>query len=186
MSSLFFAQDTTSTSSGGGFLAGLLLFYVVVYVFYGYCYGAILKKAGQPLWAGFVPFYNLYLALKIAGRPGWWLILFFIPFVNIVIAIIFGIDLAKSFGKGTGFGLGLAFLGFIFIPILAFGSARYIGPAGGPGGYPPPPGYPQGGYAPPPGYPQGGYPSPPGSPQGGYPPPPGNPQSGGPWGPPNQ
>jgi hypothetical protein len=39
--------------------------------------------------------------------------------------------LAKSFGKGVGFGLGLAFLGIIFFPILGFGSAQYQGPAAG-------------------------------------------------------
>ena len=48
--------------------------------------------------------------LKIAGKPAWWLILFLIPLVNLVIAIIAMIALAKAFGKGTGFGLGLAFL----------------------------------------------------------------------------
>ena len=40
-------------------------------------------------------------------------------------------DVAKNFGKGTGFGIGLAFLGFIFYPILGFGSATYQGPAAG-------------------------------------------------------
>jgi hypothetical protein len=38
------------------------------------------------------------------------------------------IALAKSFGKGAGYGIGCVFLGFIFIPMLGFGSAKYIGP----------------------------------------------------------
>ena len=63
--------------------------------------------------------------LKVAGRPWWWIILCIIPVVNIVVGIIVGIDVAKNFGKGTLFGLGLAFLGFIFFPILGFGDARY-------------------------------------------------------------
>jgi len=37
--------------------------------------------------------------------------------------------LAKSFGQSAGFGIGLIFLGFIFFPMLGFGSARYLGPA---------------------------------------------------------
>ena len=41
--------------------------------------------------------------------------------VNFIVSIIVHIDVAKSFGKGTGFGIGLVFLGFIFYPILAFG-----------------------------------------------------------------
>jgi len=52
-----------------------------------------------------------------------------IPFVNIIAGIILCIDMAKSFGKGVGFGIGLALLGFIFWPILGFGSAQYQGPA---------------------------------------------------------
>ena len=50
----------------------------------------------------------------------------FIPFVNFVVLIMLSIDVAKKFGKGVGFGLGLAFLGIIFFPILGFGSAEYI------------------------------------------------------------
>ena len=84
-------------------------------------------KAGQPGWACIVPIYNIYILLRIAGRPGWWLILYLIPLVSIVVAVIVAIDIAKAFGKGTGFGLGLAFLGFIFFPILAFGDAKYGG-----------------------------------------------------------
>ncbi len=86
-------------------------------------------KAGQPGWAAIIPIYNAYILLKVANRPGWWLLLFLIPLVNLVIAIIVAIDVAKAFGKGAGFGLGLAFLGFIFYPILGFGSATYSAPA---------------------------------------------------------
>lgn len=84
-------------------------------------------KAGHPGWASIIPIYNAYILLKVAGRPGWWLLLMLIPLVNVVIAIIVAIDVAKAFGKGTGFGLGLAFLAFIFYPILGFGDATYHG-----------------------------------------------------------
>ncbi|HZP60998.1 MAG TPA: DUF5684 domain-containing protein [Opitutaceae bacterium] len=88
----------------------------------------VFVKAGQPGWAVIIPIYNLYVLLKVAGRPGWWLVLFLIPLVSLIIAIIVSIDVAKAFGKEAGFGIGLAFLGFIFYPILGFGSATY-GPA---------------------------------------------------------
>jgi hypothetical protein len=52
-----------------------------------------------------------------------------IPCVNIIIAVVVSIDLAKSFGKSELFGIGIWLLGFIFIPILGFGSDRYVGPA---------------------------------------------------------
>ncbi|PPK67485.1 DUF5684 domain-containing protein [Actinokineospora auranticolor] len=134
----------------------------------------IFTKAGQPGWAAIVPFYNTYTLLKIVGRPGWWLALLFIPLVNIVILIIVVVDLAKAFGKGGGFAFVLIFFSFIGMLILAFGSARYLGPvadpafaAGGHGGYPGG-GYPQQGYQQPyqQGYPQPGYPQQQGYPQG--------------------
>ncbi|MEO6874480.1 MAG: DUF5684 domain-containing protein [Opitutaceae bacterium] len=89
----------------------------------------VFVKAGQPGWAAIIPIYNVYILLKIVGRPTWWLILFLIPLVNLIFAIIVAIDVAKSFGKGTGFGIGLAFLGCIFYPILGFGDAAYQGPS---------------------------------------------------------
>ena len=85
------------------------------------------EKAGHPGWAAIIPIYNIYIMCKIADKPGWWLVLFLIPFVNIIIAIILYIALAEKFGKGAGFGIGLALLGFIFFPILGFGDAEYQG-----------------------------------------------------------
>jgi hypothetical protein len=82
-------------------------------------------KAGQPGWGCIIPIYNIYLLTVMAKKPGWWLVLFLIPVVNIVVAIILMLEIAKRFGKGTGFGIGLALLGFIFWPILGFGDAQY-------------------------------------------------------------
>jgi hypothetical protein len=87
----------------------------------------VFVKAGKPGWACIIPIYNAYVILKIAGRPGWWLLLYLIPVVDIVIHIIVMIDFARSFGKGAGFGIGLSFLSIIFMPILAFGDAKYVG-----------------------------------------------------------
>lgn len=85
-------------------------------------------KAGKPGWASIVPIYNIVVILQIAGKPLWWIILLIIPFVNFIMIILIFIAFAKSFGKGVGFGLGCAFLGVIFIPILGFGDAQYVGP----------------------------------------------------------
>jgi hypothetical protein len=89
----------------------------------------VFAKARQPGWGCLIPIYNLYLLLKITGRPGWWLLLFLIPIVSLVLGIMLYLDLAKSFGRGVGFGLGLLFLNFIFVPILGFGDSKYEGPA---------------------------------------------------------
>ncbi len=89
----------------------------------------IFAKAGKPGWASIVPVYNIVVLLEIVGRPVWWIVMLLIPFVNFVFIFILMIDLAKSFGKGVGFALGLIFISPVFLPILGFGSARYEGPA---------------------------------------------------------
>ena len=85
----------------------------------------VFTKAGKPGWAALIPIYNVVVLCEIAGKPQWWALLYFIPLVDIVVAVIVCLGVARRFGKGDGFGLGLAFLGFIFYPILAFGEARY-------------------------------------------------------------
>ncbi len=84
-------------------------------------------KAGKPGWACLVPIYNMIVYLQIAGKPTWWILLYFVPLVNIVISVMSVIAFAGKFGKGTGFALGIIFLPFIFLPILAFGDDPYIG-----------------------------------------------------------
>ncbi len=85
------------------------------------------EKAGQPGWAAIIPFYNIYVLTQIAEKPGWWLILFFIPLVNLIASIMVWSAISTRFGKGDGFTVGLVLLSFIFIPILAFGDAKYKG-----------------------------------------------------------
>lgn len=93
------------------------------------------QKANQPGWASIIPIYNAYIMLKIGGKPGWWLLLYFIPLVNIIFAIWTLNMISKSFGKDEGFTVGLVLLGFIFWPVLGFGDAVYQGPFGDPPAY---------------------------------------------------
>ncbi len=92
----------------------------------------LFTKAGKPGWAAIVPIYNIIVWLEIIGKPLWWLILLIIPGVNFVFSIWMINLTSKSFGKGVGFTIGLILLGFIFLPVLAFGDAKYLGPAGKP------------------------------------------------------
>jgi len=125
MNAALLAAQYENHSEGGSPLPMLfaLVFIAIIVV----SLWKVFTKAGEPGWASVVPIYNVYVLLRIAGRPGWWVILYFVPIVSIIVSIIVAIDLAKAFGKGTGFGLGLGFLGFIFFPILAFGDAEYGG-----------------------------------------------------------
>lgn len=85
----------------------------------------VFTKAGEPGWAAIVPIYNYMVLARIGGKPEWWGLLMLIPFVNLIVAIIILMEVARAFGKGSGFGLGLVFLGFIFFPILAFSDAQH-------------------------------------------------------------
>ena len=89
----------------------------------------IFQKAGQPGWACIIPIYDTIILLKIVGKPWWWILIMLIPVVNIVFAIWMLNLVSLSFGKNSGFTLGLIFLSFIFWPILGFGDAKYQGPA---------------------------------------------------------
>ena len=106
-------------------MRGLLGLAIVVAVIAGFW--RVFDKAGKPGWAAIIPIYNIIVLLEIAGKPLWWIILFFIPFANLVAAILVGLAVARNFGKSDGFGIGLGLLGFIFYPILGFGQAQYQG-----------------------------------------------------------
>jgi Family of unknown function (DUF5684) len=99
---------------------GILIFPILIAVFIIICMWRIYEKAGQPGWASIIPIYSTIVMLQIIKKPVWWFFMFLIPIVNIVFLIMMINNLSKSFGKGTGFTLGLLFLGIIFYPILAF------------------------------------------------------------------
>jgi hypothetical protein len=106
--------------------------YIALWALYIIGGWVVFQKAGEAGWKVLIPIYNIIVLLKIVGKPWWWLILLLIPLVNIIFGIIVAYDLAKSFGHGGGFTVGLVLLPYIFILILAFGSSQYIGPGGTP------------------------------------------------------
>ena len=89
----------------------------------------VFEKAGIAGWKAIIPIYNAYVLItEVAKKQWWYLLLLFIPLVNLVIMIIINIEVARMFGKSPLYGgLGLTFLGFIFYPILGFGDALYQG-----------------------------------------------------------
>ena len=110
----------------GGFLLifGIIILAIVIVIIVSMW--KIFDKAGQPGWAAIVPFYNIFIFTQIIRKPGWWVILMLIPYIGIVWNIWATNLLSKVFGKDTGFTVGMIFLPFIFMPILAFGDAKYM------------------------------------------------------------
>jgi len=117
-------EETVVVGGGaGGGLWGIVQLAIAIFMIVAMW--KVFTKAGRPGWAILIPIYNAYVMLKIAGKPSWWLLLLFVPVVNIVIGILATMALATNFGKGGGFVAGLILLPFVFYPILGFGSAEY-------------------------------------------------------------
>lgn len=137
------ADGAAAAAVGLGMLMFIFVFVLVAYLFFAFCMYKVFKKAGrQDAWAAFVPIYNTYVMFEIAGRPGWWAFLGFIPIVGgvaaLVTAIIGTLDLVKSFGKSGGYAALLILVPIVGWPMLAFGDATYKGPAGPEGSKTPP------------------------------------------------
>jgi hypothetical protein len=122
VNSLNYSDQAFQQMSGGSGLFSLVFGIILLVALW-----KIYSKAGEPGWACIIPIYNVYVLLKIVGRPWWWLLLMLIPLVNIVIYLVVTNDLSKSFGHGVGFTLGLIFLPGIFHLVLGFGGSRYVG-----------------------------------------------------------
>lgn len=118
-------------NEGSGSLIGLVI-PLLVLAFIIVSMWKVFAKAGQPGWASLIPIYNVYVLCKIAGKPGWWVLLMFIPVVNLIIALLVALGVAQNFGRSPAFGIGVFFLPIVFYPILAFGNASYRGSSAAP------------------------------------------------------
>lgn len=91
----------------------------------------VFEKAGKPGWASLIPVYNMVVLYQIVGLNPWLLLLYFVPIVNYIASIVLTVmqcsRLAKAFGKGTGYAVGLFFLNTIFMLMLSFSDAKYKG-----------------------------------------------------------
>ncbi len=89
----------------------------------------IFEKAGEKGWQALVPVLNYWVLLRIVGRPKWWLILAFVPVVNLVVPFLLLVDICKSFGKdGLGAQTLAMLLPNVYLPYIGFHNAtRYEG-----------------------------------------------------------
>lgn len=120
--------DVAAGARSGMWVVGIII-YVAIIVFMIASAWKVYAKAGKPGWAALVPVYNIIVTLQIIGKPMWWILLLLLPIANFIGLILISLEMAKVFGKGAGFGVGLILLPFIFYPILAFSDAQYKEPA---------------------------------------------------------
>ena len=113
----------------------------------------IFTKAGEAGWKSIIPVYSDYISYKIAWQTSYFWLTFILGIVAscigaanadgdsmmlamivsviraiiAIISVLYSIKLARAFGRGTGFGIGLAILPPIFLLILGLGDDRYYG-----------------------------------------------------------
>lgn len=114
----------------GGIMFFTLIFIAIMYVVHAFLLGRIFKKAGVEQWKAWVPVYNTWVLLELGGQQGFWAILAFIPFVNIVaavFAIIAMYEIGLKLQKSGAFVILAIFLPTVWMIWLAFDSSTWKG-----------------------------------------------------------
>lgn len=119
-------MEANQCAAGAGALIYMIIMFALAIIML-VSWWKVFNKAGEHGWAILIPIYNIIVMLKVADKPLWFIVLFFIPIANLVAAILVLAGISANFGRGTGTTIGLIFLPYIFVPILAFGSAQYGG-----------------------------------------------------------
>ena len=120
-----YTYELQSTEASSSISPVIIIIYLAVLILLLASIWKVFQKAGKPGWASIVPLYNSWVMIQIAGKPSWWFFMMFVPFANIVFAIMLYVEIAKRFGKGGGFAALLILLPFVGFPILGFGKAQY-------------------------------------------------------------
>ena len=128
----------TTTDSSAFFVVFLMMFMVVIvvsaltYILSSFTLGRIFKKAGQPQWIAWVPFYNNWKMLELGDQAGFWAVLVVVPFVNLASAVFSYIAMYKiglKLGKDGWFVLVAIFIPIVWLIWLAFDGSKWQ-PAG--------------------------------------------------------
>lgn len=103
------AQDNDSLAAAGlgvGIMMFCLFFAAIGYVYVALALQTIANKTNTAnSWLAWIPIANLVLMLNIAKKPIWWIVLFLIPIVNIVIAVMVWMGVAEARGKPSWWGI---------------------------------------------------------------------------------
>ena len=118
-------SDSSSNALGAIFAGGMLLFFLVfalaIYVYMALAFQTIANKTGTPnSWLAWIPIANIFLMLSIAKKPMWWFILFLIPLVSLVMAIIVMMAVAEARNKPNWWGI------LIIVPLVGLVVPGYL------------------------------------------------------------
>lgn len=111
--------------SAGDPLGGLfgLLFIAAIYLYFTFSMYKIAQKLNTPnAFFAFIPILNIWLLCEMAGKSPVWILGLLVPFVNIIVAVIMWMEVAKRLGKSAalGFAMIVPLVNFIVIGVLAF------------------------------------------------------------------
>ena len=131
-------SDPAITGAVTGAITAMLIVYIfiaiVVAILQIIALWKVFTKAGEKGWKSIIPIYNLITLFKISGLSPLLVLVYLVgiipvigPIVCLVLTVYQANSLAKSFGKSTGFTVGLVLLAPIFYMILGFGKAEYVG-----------------------------------------------------------
>lgn len=70
------------------------------------------QKAGRKSWEALIPVYNAVVLMQIIRRPKWWVVLLFIPIINLMIFPVVWVETLRSFGKKSSLDTALGILTF--------------------------------------------------------------------------
>ena len=95
-------------------ISGWLIFILLVQVIHGIGTWKLYVKGGRKAWEAFIPVYNGIVLMQIINRPKWWILLLFIPVINLFLFPIIWIETLRTFGKKSTVDmvLGVVTLGF--------------------------------------------------------------------------
>lgn len=90
----------------------------------------IFEKANEQGWKAVIPFYNLWVWIRITGKPWWWFVLLFVPVINVLVYLSMLVEVAKVFGKFDFWNqaLSVLFAPFYFLYLGFSGREDFIGP----------------------------------------------------------
>jgi len=80
-------------------LTGWLLFFLLLQVIHFLGTWKLYIKAGRKVWEAAIPIYNAIVLMQIINRPKWWVILLFIPIINLLMFPVIWVETIRSFGK---------------------------------------------------------------------------------------
>ena len=104
------------------------LFFLAVQVIHFLGTWKLYVKAGRKAWEAAVPVYNAIVLMQIINRPKWWVVLLFIPIVNLIMFPVVWVETLRSFGKNSTIDtiLGVVTLGFYVYYVNYFENVTYI------------------------------------------------------------